>query len=573
MIILKDIEIENYKNIKHSYLKDLKGLNILIGPNNCGKTNFLRAINLITKFSSAGHFGNNTTTPSSLIQHAWNINPETVRKSQTNGIQYSNAENESYLKNSLFKINYTFDSDYLSQIMKNINLDITLESFPEYVRDAIKQVFSNNKHYQQTAKIHMNELGLNNNHNPKTTPNELILKQTDKNNASMQYFSLFAIEKLTKNIKENIKFIEDNRLEKYKGVSIYDYIFESQHNPRKEDETILIDRFIRDIVDPSIVTRSLDVGKEKILLVDKRDFENSIENQGSGIRSIICLGWDIIQAKENSIILIDEPELGLNSFAKQELLKLLFKESKTKQIFITTQDPTFVNPILWNKKDVAVYLYSLVEEKFVKIDLLHKNKDDYNTFGGFLPHTTSLKDIHIYVEGPSDVYIFQILLTKYFKKYFKNKSLQMLNRTQIYTLGGDFWEHLLYTIPKPPYKCLVILDGDKQELCKEVCKKYEKSGVNTSKFEYYKNIESTKMSFNNEKRVWPINEQKKHSIICLKKDCIEKYFNPNFDCKNPPENYNKIIDGIKKAEEMKEIPEELKKIFDYTFCVTDKNIK
>jgi len=42
MIIFKNIEIKNYRNIQNLRIKDLKDLNIFIGPNNCGKTNFLK---------------------------------------------------------------------------------------------------------------------------------------------------------------------------------------------------------------------------------------------------------------------------------------------------------------------------------------------------------------------------------------------------------------------------------------------------------------------------------------------------------------------------------------------------
>jgi len=44
MIIFREIDIKNYRNIKHAELKDLRDLNIIIGPNNCGKTNLLEFI-------------------------------------------------------------------------------------------------------------------------------------------------------------------------------------------------------------------------------------------------------------------------------------------------------------------------------------------------------------------------------------------------------------------------------------------------------------------------------------------------------------------------------------------------
>ena len=78
--------------------------------------------------------------------------------------------------------------------------------------------------------------------------------------------------------------------------------------------------------------------------VDGEDFETPISEQGSGVRSLACLVVDILFS-DDEIVLIDEPELGLNPLVKQESLKFLLTESKERQIFIATQDPTFVN--LW----------------------------------------------------------------------------------------------------------------------------------------------------------------------------------------------------------------------------------
>ena len=71
--------------------------------------------------------------------------------------------------------------------------------------------------------------------------------------------------------------------------------------------------------------------------VDGEDFETPISEQGSGVRSLACLVVDI-PFSDNKIVLIDEPELGLNPLVKQEFLKFLLTESKERQIFIATQD-------------------------------------------------------------------------------------------------------------------------------------------------------------------------------------------------------------------------------------------
>ena len=288
--------------------------------------------------------------------------------------------------------------------------------------------------------------------------------------------------------------------------------------------------------------------------IDGKDFETKISEQGSGVRSLVCLAVDILFSRDKKIVLIDEPELGLNPFVKQEFLNFLLNESKERQIFIATQDPTFVNPVLWRNKNVSVYFYSVIDEKFYKIDL-KQNQEDPNTFAGYLPHTVSLKDIHIYVEGTSDVYIFQILLEKYLKESFPERWFQLLNKVGIYHLCGDFWRHLLYTIPKHPYKCVVVMDGDKRKIVKEVCEKYSTSRVIASKFSFCEKINDVGSAI----------RKKIHPIYCLKENCIEKYIIPDFDCANPPQDYNKRIDGPKKAEELKKVPDEIRQLFEIIF--------
>jgi hypothetical protein len=53
-----------------------------------------------------------------------------------------------------------------------------------------------------------------------------------------------------------------------------------------------------------------------------------------------------------------------------------------------------------------------------------------------------------------------------------------------------------------------------------------------------------------------------HPIYCLKESCIEKYIVSGFDCANPPQDYNKKVDGPKKAEELPEIPDEIGQLFE-----------
>ena len=505
MIIFREIDIKNYRNIKHAELRDLGDLNIVIGPNNCGKTNLLEFIKTLRNLELGGY--------EYLCPEC-----EDFRKSDSDNIMclsLTPGHNDFYLK------------DRGTQMMVELSLD------EEQINQLVPRVLK-----KQKEKLKNASCGQISNH-------IVMEKPHDAYGLNAEHFSIFIHRDIIDEIKRNILYCPERRLQNYKEKDFEEYIREIKLRSSQKRKWI---DFLNKIVDAKID----DEKYEKLIRkVDGEDFETPLSEQGSGVRSLACLAVDIL-FNDAKIVLIDEPELGLNPFMKQEFLNFLLEESKGRQIFIATQDPTFVNPILWKDRNekVSVYFYSPIEEKFIKIDL-KQNQEDPNTFAGYLPHTTSLKDIHLYVEGTSDAYIFQILLEKYLKEKYKNW-FEITNKVGIYHLNGNNWKHLLYTIPKTPYRCAVVLDGDKRNTAEKVCDKYNTLSINASKFKFCETIEDMKNTFG----------KGSHPVYCLKEDCIEKYFIPDFGCANSPRDYNKKRDGARNAEKLGELPGEITNIFE-----------
>jgi len=560
MIILKELQIKNFRNIENVSLKGLKDLNIIIGPNNCGKTSILQCINLLSKISNTDISGNYLDGEKIISFSLINDHLQSC-KFLTPNLQI--PSDESYLRTNRIEISYYFNPELVDttnkvkESSKEINDEILL------ILDG-KIIIGDSSSIKDISKEYKEYLG---GLFDKDNKYKLTIKQSENSQSALStHLSLVLIKEVFEEIiNDKILLVEDKRIERYKGTPLREYIGNKNLPSKVFNELI---EFMQSIVDSQIkdyTQNSLDLIKEiKKGVKDEEDkgkkdngFITSIEEQGSGVRSLICIAADILSAKERSIILLDEPELGLNPFAKQEFLKFLFKESDNKQIFIATHDPTFVNPILWEKDKVSVYLYSVVENTFKQINL-EQNQEDPSVFAGYLPHTVSLKNIHLYVEGTSDVYIFQIFLKKYLKEHSMNikNSYQFYNKIGIYHLGGSFWEHLLYTIPKPPYKCLVILDGDKREQAKGVIEKYNGVLTNTSKFKFCENLDDIATILKGEEF---------HPVYCLQKNCIEEYL--GFDCKNLPSGFDKTLDGPKHAESLEKIPDEISQLFDKIFSI------
>lgn len=517
MKIIKNLKIIKYKNVKRAELNKLQDLNIIIGPNNSGKTNILNFINSLRNFT----IGNKNDFKCEKCKKL-KSNPDWI---QAPHISYSTED--FYLKNQ-----------------NNNKMEITISFYNDFIEEFLPEAFENHKNNVDILKRHCNSISDN-----------LIMKS--KNNTLFaQHYSIFSsningtiVEWFSKSILNTSR----KRLENCDGRTYVDH-FRDKFRGANERAKIL--KKISELVDLKIIGHTDDgvISDFSMENNGKEIVETPYQIQGSGLKSLFCLIIDIEFNNDADIILIDEPELGLNPHKKQDFLKYLIELSKKKQIFIATQDPTFVNPLLWEMKNVSIYNYSVFEEKFCKVDS-QQSIENPNIFAGYMPQTSSLKNIHLYVEGSSDVYIFQIWLLEYLKNKHKKKWLEHFNKIGIYHLNGSNWKHLISTIPKFPYKCIVILDGDKQDEAERICKKYENSNVNISKFKFCK--DNTALG-NHLKR---FKENEKHPIYCLEHECIERYFIDYFNIEIPTIGYDKNKKGMEYAQKM-DVPPKINKLFE-----------
>lgn len=510
------MKIEHSRNVRNAELNGLGDLNILVGPNNCGKTNILNFISSMEDLSTLQGATLNYLCPKCK--------------------QF--AENHLGVDGIILPLQS--DDFYRERNAKKMTISIRFTLNEAQINSLVPTVIE-----RQRQKVDINKISC-------PHVNDSITMESDEyGTLRNKHLSVFIDGAIIDEIKRSILFCPDMRLQDYKGKGFEEYIREKGLRTAQKKQWI---DFLKKHVDSSIDDER---AERLIRKVENKDFETAIAEQGSGVRSMACIAADILFS-DALIVLIDEPELGLNPMGKQEFFKFLLEQSTRRQIFVATQDPTFVNPILWKNENVSIYLYSIQDDKFVKINLSESNRDP-NLFAGYLPHTMSLKDVHMYVEGSSDAYIFQILLERHLKQRFQNNWWEFFNRIGIYHLGGDFWMHLLYTVPKHPYKCIVILDGDKRAEAKKVCEKYEQSRNLTTTFKFCDELDDLKAYFKGDRQ--GKTSGLSHPVYCLKKPCIEMYLDSKLDCQNLPQHYNKKDHGPRKAEDC-EICAEIKRLFD-----------
>jgi energy-coupling factor transporter ATP-binding protein EcfA2 len=499
MILVQGLELHNYKAIKHAKLLGMRDLNVFIGPNNCGKTSILAALKLLAELRP---------------DYGW-------YECQTCG------QLESQTRIKAVGCTVPYSDKYLRQDTENTEICFSFNE--EEINKLVPRALARVRNAVSAAP-------------PGHCVDELRMK--GKTTLVTEHVSPFGSPDIIELLNRLVLFCPEQRLQTYHEKAIQDYIrdknFLGASLRRWED-------LLRSLVDPKVTDHAFNL--DLIKNIEGSNFQTSLGEQGSGVRSLACLLADLISAENARIVLIDEPELGLNPFSKQELLKFLLEESKTRQMFLATHDPTLVNPILWKSRSIVVFSFSPYTGEFVKINL-EESKEAPETFAGYLPHTVSLRNIHMYVEGTSDVYVLQVFLRKYCTQKYENWS-EMLNKVGTFHLGGDFWCHLLHSVPKPPYRCVIILDGDKKQNAKEVCQKYDEAVENVPRFELAENIEDLGKIMAKHDR---------HPIYCLKRNCIEEYLEPKPSYDKP--DYHKVIEGPGIAENMEQVPDEIRGLFE-----------
>lgn len=206
---------------------------------------------------------------------------------------------------------------------------------------------------------------------------------------------------------------------------------------------------------------------------------HSSEGIGDGVWSIFTICAALFDAPENSVIVIDEPELSVHPAMQRRLMNLLLEYSKDRQIIISTHSPYFIS---WRAITNGAKLIRVVkEENDSKCFCLSDECD--RRFAGMLreldnPHilgieaneTFFLEDRIILVEGQEDVVIYQ--------KIARELNIPIKGSFFGWGAGGaEKMKIFLMLFRDLGYRHVVaLLDGDKHDLAEDLRREFAETG-------------------------------------------------------------------------------------------------
>lgn len=526
MIRIDSVKIANFRSFKNkeNNLKNLNILNVMVGKNNVGKTNVLRALYLF--------FNPSTYNP---------IVDRNMVKQITGGATKDpkitiNFEDNEIIRSEIHKYKISCD---LNQESNYYNLDTTEEE--------INNRLSNSSKIEKYLESKFKCVYL-------STTDEDISSQSQQlvDDMILQYF-----KKQSKKVKDTIEEFERQYITLIETFK--DNIHDIERDLSGQFEILNeIDLDIKPKLDIVSKKKITDFLLENIELQLDDSYSQDLTNKGAGIQraSLILLSLFLLNeifSRQNKIVLLDEPEAFLYPLLIRKIKITLEERAKFNdnfQIFLTSHSSDFLREIN-NENYSFINIEQKIEEKEYSRSKNDFDINKYSTLNEFdsrtkyqvLKNYGILDEIDDYeniiiCEGPTDKnYLIKILKDEDFFpqiRYGKhseglgNECGVGLNYSYMGKGATSVLPILIFldNISEIQRKVFVLLDGDEEG--QRVSKKIK----NTE----YRHLDIKKFIIDNGKEI----EDK----VFTKEDFITGVLEASEEIKNEESSYRNIMDRV-----------------------------
>lgn len=322
--MIEKIEIQNYKSIQHLEL-ELRGLNVLIGSNGVGKSNFILFFEMVN------------------AMYNQRLGSYTIEKGGIDNLLYFGRKNSD-------AINGLIDFDNTNAFFFTIKPTQANKGFIEIAGD----LFNNGTHYDKNYDAWHQKIW-----DRAVDESELKNQTGFRAKYLKNYLQSFIIYHFhdTSKTSPMKKFcnVSDNQYLREDGSNLAAYLYYlSQQHPLSFKKIEGVIRSIAPFFDRFDLTPDR-INKNQIQLEWKEKGSDMYLNGYSfsdGTLRFIALATLLLQPEPPVTIIIDEPELGLHPFAINKLAAMLKSVSKKHQVIVSTQSQGLVNN--FDAEDVVV---------------------------------------------------------------------------------------------------------------------------------------------------------------------------------------------------------------------------
>jgi|TARA_B110001469_G_scaffold19_1_gene40 putative ATP-dependent endonuclease of OLD family len=369
--------IKNYRSFNEEgvTLDNMKKINVIIGKNNCGKSNVLRFLQTLnSNIQELNKFPNDIQN-----QHRRN-GQQSILQLKIKGEDLPINIDKNHAGRD-FDYN-KFLSDYhiidFSINSKSIELPKIFETLNQQQLIPFQSQFSTAGVAQLLKTI-------------KDNWTRGIIKIIQDTFTDLIYIPHLRV------IKEGHSFGDSNS--SINGSNIISKMFEMQNpligDEKSRDKFNLIQTFVRDLINKPDLEIEIPHTKEEIVLTID-DNRLPLESFGTGIHQLVLLCSTLV-IHENSIVCIEEPEIHLHPELQRKFIKFL---GETKNIYFLT---THSNIFLDSRYKTSIYH---VQNDGIKSSIFNANRTakTFSILNDLGYHSSDILQSNgiIWVEGPSD---------------------------------------------------------------------------------------------------------------------------------------------------------------------------
>ena len=434
---LKSFSVSNYRSITRTSKIILQDFTVLVGKNNEGKSNLLKALQLAMGTLLFYGKPKGMILSQGYINHSIDFNWERDFP--------LHIKNKKRAKKPTFILEFELDNDEKDEFYNELNLRcngiIPIEITYDYANSA--QIDVKKQHGESYKQKSIN------------------IANFISSRLKFNYIAAIRTEEMSMEVLRNIIAQRMNLAKKsQKYLAALKTIEEVQEGLMKEISSELYPSLCKFL--PNLNSVKLDYYSPRVinnywsrnikLLIDD-GVETDLSYKGEGIKSLVALAIlkDLKGFKGASIVAIEEPESHLHSDAIHSLVEVIQAISETSQVIITTHNPLFVqrnnmksNVIVDSGRAHAAHRIEEVRE------ILGVMPEDN------LHNTSNI----LLVEGDTDRIIMQKLLSSL---SLQIKNALNANHLVIKSLGGvGNLGHCLNDLNQSIFNVRVLLDNDEE---------------------------------------------------------------------------------------------------------------
>lgn len=342
--MIKEIRLKNWKSFKNVTFKP-EGINILIGANASGKTNFLEALELMQKLGR-------------------NASEQEIKKIRGGQRFFKNMNIENSLE----------EKTLLECVIKNKK--ILEEKYPQHLKtdECIYEIFESNKEIKDKVEndiVKVSEIGtypkeieINEKITIKVYLEEILKEITKKEELS----KITILDPIPREIRENTKDTYNNFIEK-DCSNLINYISNLPNEERKKIEKELL-KYIKQLLDHDIEALSFskigEMEESSQLYLEENvngktvKLHSDIISDGT-LRFIAIIGVLLLQPS-GSILAIEEVDNGIAPSKTKLLLDIINDISYEREIdvILTTHNTALMNYL---SKELFDYIFFVYRDK------------------------------------------------------------------------------------------------------------------------------------------------------------------------------------------------------------------